>query len=573
MRPNWKPFANTAFETTSIDWASEKQKAAFHYGPAPLCCSGGFGAAKTYALCLKALYISDLYPNNRGVIARKVAKELSLTTQSTFFKICPPAAYDSQFGGRRADSENYLRLAHSGSEILWLHLEDQDIDKVIRGLEINWFILDQAEEISEEIFETLLTRLGRWDQAVVPDEVVAARRSTGQDWPWLNPVSGAPMAPTYPMIACNPDAETHWIYKRFHKDSIDWKETYSKLDYRMISMPSYENKFLPKQNLEEMMRKDKTWVRRFVHAEWGIPEGQIHDVKDESVIQGTRAIVDFLKVRCRLHRTLDHGDASPTCCAWWAVDRDGNCYCYREYYKPNLLVSEHRKNISRMSRFNGIEEKYTSNLADPSMFYKTMQKYGGRWSFSDDYEDRNPKHGFDPTDALHWQPADNSEMGTRNLIGEYLRLQGTGEIHRGTEPRQFGKMTIEPGQEIPRVHPITGEYGYWPRLFFIAKSDELPDGCYQSIRQTRSQRRVRIGTDLGKPIFSDERDEKVPDHAYDVLRYFLSSRASVPATAVAKYGKNTFFGQRDELKKWEKRGGMRRLRQQAEKGALARYGS
>jgi hypothetical protein len=226
-----------------------------------------------------------------------------------------------------------------------------------------------------------------------------------------------------------------------------------------------------------------------------------------------------------------------------------------------------------MSRFNGIEEKYTSNLADPSMFYKTMQKYGGRWSFSDDYEDRNPKHGFDPTDALHWQPADNSEMGTRNLIGEYLRLQGTGEIHRGTEPRQFGKMTIEPGQEIPRVHPITGEYGYWPRLFFIAKSDELPDGCYQSIRQTRSQRRVRIGTDLGKPIFSDERDEKVPDHAYDVLRYFLSSRASVPATAVAKYGKNTFFGQRDELKKWEKRGGMRRLRQQAEKGALARYGS
>ena len=377
--------------------------------------------SKTYALCLKALYLSDRYPKNRGVIARKVAKELGLTTQSTFFKLCPPAAYDPAYGGRRADSENYLRLAHSGSEILWLHLEDQDIDKVFRGLEINWFILDQAEEIAEDIFDTLLTRLGRWDQAEVTAEVLASHetrnrrkslaRTWGYEgqrwntWPWRNPVTGRANPPSYAMIACNPDAETHWIYKRFHPESSDWQETYSKLGYRMISMPSHENKFLPQQNLEEMKRKDATWVRRFVNAEWGIPEGQIHDVKPESVIPGTRAIVEYLKARCRLHRTLDHGDASPTCCAWWAVDRQGDVFCYREYYKPNLLVSEHRKNIWEMSRPGGMDEKYTSNLADPSMFYKTMQKYGGRWSFSDDYADRNPKHGFDPLRLLVRQPA------------------------------------------------------------------------------------------------------------------------------------------------------------------------
>ncbi len=567
MRPNWKPFSSTNWQPQNINWASRKQEEAFRYGPAPLCCSGGFGAAKTYALCLKALYLSDLYPKNRGVIARKVAKELALTTQSTFFKICPPAAYDPAYGGRRADSENYLRLAHSGSEILWLHLEDQDIDKVVRGLEINWFLLDQAEEIGEEIFDTLMTRLGRWDQAEVPETVLAAQEG---EWPWRNPVTGKPQPPSYAMLACNPDAETHWIYKRFHPDSTDWQERYSKVGYRMISMPSYENKFLPQQNLEEMQRKDPTWVRRFVNAEWGIPEGQIHDVKPESVVPGTRAIVEFLKVRCRLHRTLDHGDSSPTCCTCWGVDREGNVYGIWEYYEGNLLVSQHRKNIFGMSHQGGVEEKYTSNLADPSMFYKTMQKYGGRWSFSDDYADRNPKHGFDPGDALDWQPADNDEMGTRNLINEYLRLQGTGEIHRGTENRQFGNMTVQPGQEIPRVHPITGEYGYWPRLFFIQKSEEWPNGCDQVIRQTRSARRVRVGTDLGKPIFNDERAENVPDHALDTLRYMISSRAAVPAQTVARYGKHSFFGQRDELKKWQKRGGMSALRAQVEREALSR---
>lgn len=560
MRPNFSS------EPTSIDWASSKQEAAFKYGPAPLCCSGGFGAAKTYALCMKALYLSDLYPRNRGVIARKVAKELSLTTQSTFFKICPPAAYDPAFGGRRADSENYLRLAHSGSEILWLHLEDQDIDKVVRGLEINWFILDQAEEIAEEIFDTLMTRLGRWDKAEVPEKVLADAGGI-ENWQWKNPVTGQPIPPTYGMLACNPDAETHWIYKRFHPESPEWKEYYSALGYKMFSMPSWENKFLPQQNIEEMRRKDPSWRRRFLDAEWGIPEGQIHDVKSESIIPGTRAIADFLKVRCHLHRTLDHGDASPTCCAWWAVDRNGNVFAYREYYKPNLLVSEHRKNIRELSG----EEKYTQNLADPSMFFKTMQKYGGRWSFADDYSDRNPKHGFDPLDALDWQPAENDEMGTRNLINEYLRLQGTGEIHRGTEPRQFGNVTVQPGQEIPRVHPLTGLYGYWPRLFFLQKSEEWPKGCDQIICQMRSQRRVRAGTDLGKPVFTDERDESISDHGYDPVRYFIASRSAIPIQGIVTYGKRSFFGKRDELNQWKKRGGLAILRAQVEREA--RYGS
>jgi len=564
MPPRWDRSCNA--EPQSVDWASAKQEAAFKYGPSPLCCSGGFGAAKTYALCMKALYLSDLYPKNRGVIARKVAKELGLTTQSTFFKICPPAAYDPQFGGRRADSENYLRLAHSNSEILWLHLEDQDIDKVIRGLEINWFILDQAEEISEDIFDTLLTRLGRWDRAEVPDNVLAEAGGI-ENWQWKNPVTGRPVPPTYAMLACNPDAETHWIYKRFHPDSQDWKDYYSTIGYRMFSMPSHENKFLPKQNLEEMRRKDATWRRRFLDAEWGIPEGQIHDVKPESIIPGTRAIADYLRIRCRLHRTLDHGDASPTCCLWWAVDKDGNCFAYREYYKPNLLVSEHRKTIRELSA----DEKYVQNLADPSMFFKTMQKYGGRWAFADDYADRNPKHGFDPANALDWQPADNDEMGTRNLINEYLRLQGTGEIHRGTEPTLVGNISVAPGQEIPRIHPITGEYGYWPRLFFIAKSEDWPHGCYEAIRQSRSQRRVRVGTDLGKPIFTDDRADGIPDHAYDPVRYFISSRAAIPVQGIQRYSKNSFFGKRDELAKWKRTGGPAALRAQAEREA--RHGS
>src|SRR6185503_15118451 len=114
--------------------------------------------------------------------------------------------------------------------------------------------------------------------------------------------------------------------------------------------------------------------------------------------------------------------------------------------------------------------------ADPSMFFKTMQKYGGRWSFADEYSDREIHHGFSPDTALDWYPADNDEFGTRNLINEYLRPQGTGEIHKGAIPRMVGGIEVKPGEEMPRIHPLTGQYGYWPRIFFLMRTPEYQMG-------------------------------------------------------------------------------------------------
>ena len=519
-------------------------KVAFEYGPKPLCVSGGFGAAKTMLLSRKALFLSDLYPNNRGVIARKQWTTLKDTTMSTFFKVCPPQAYDERYGGKRVDSEKYLRLARSQSEILWLHLDQDDVEKIIRGLEINWFILDQAEEIPEDVFAMLMTRLGRWDKATVPETVLA---SVGESkWPWKNP-NGRPIVPTYPMIACNPDVFTHWIYRRFHEDSQDHKDRYKDLGYKLITMRSDENRFLPKQNLDEMLQADESFQRRFVRGEWGIPEGQIHEVRDASVIDADHEIAAMLMRKCSMYQSMDHGDASPTCVLWWAIDGDGNVFCLGEYYKGNLLVSDHRRGIKEMNDAlirvaNVADFHFKGRYADPSIFMKTQQKYGGRASYADDYEDKNPAHGFRPDDAIYWDAGDNDEMGTRNTINEYLRPQG-----------------LVSGDKVEdRIHPITKVKGLWPRLFFLKKSAKWPYGCEHSLTQLRSQRRIRIGMELGKPTFSDERDDTIPDHAYDPVRYFMASRAPRTTVAPAKYSKNSFFGKRDEYLKWKRQQGSRK---------------
>lgn len=524
-------------EPVRFEWASEKQKEVFQYGPYPQCASGGFGSAKTWAFCLKALTLSLTYPRNRGVIARREYEMLKHTTMSTFFKICPPEAYDE---GKRSDSEKYLRL-NNGSEILWMHMDDPETENVIRGLEINWFLIDQAEEVEEEIFDMLMTRLGRWDKAEVPEEQLV-RMGGIEAWPWINPANGKALVPTYPMLACNPDTELHWIYRRFHPESSEYQEKWAGLGYRMWTMRSDENRFLPKQNLDLMLEKDQSFVRRFVRGEWGIPDGQIHKVEASSILDFDPIVFEYLLRACTLHRALDHGDSAPTCCLWFAVDREGNIFVYREYYRPGELISYHRERISELSSWNGVPERYQLNLADPSIFIKTMQKHGGRWSIADEYADcvNLPRES-----ALFWQPGDNNELGTRNRVNEYLR------------PRGSGKKNPVSGEEERRPHPISKELGYWPRLFFIKKCESYQFGCDWALRQTRSARRKKIGTDNGRPIFSDEREESVPDHAYDPLRYFIASRPAPPTVGVKRYGQNTFAAKRKLVKELYRRGAFR----------------
>lgn len=518
----------------TIEWASPQQEDTFKWGPSPLLASGGFGSGKTAGLALKALWLSDAFPGNRGIIGRKVWEELKHTTLPTFFKWCKPEFYQPH--GKRSDTEKYLRL-NNGSEILWMHMENAETENVIRGLEINWFFLDQAEEIDEQLFDLLLSRLGRWDKAEVPKALIDGwTRDNGRPWPWMSE-SEKPIVPTYAMLACNPDSELHWLYRRFHPESREHQEKWQYQGYKMFNFDSRDNKFLTKQNKKALLQQDESFVRRFVEGVWGMPEGTIHKLCPESLIPGSPELVQWIKnMGWRLHRGLDHGDASPTSCIWVAVNREGDIFVFREYYQPDRLISYHRQAISGLSQ----GEQYGVRVADPSIFHKTAQKYGGRWSTADEYSDVK---SLPRQTALHWEPGDNDEMGTRNRISELLRPL-----------------------EEERVHPLQsfdpvkyGVKGKWPRLFFITRTAEYPQGCDHVVRELRSQRRTRVGTDNGRPIFSDERDEAISDHAYDALRYLIASRVSSPALQKAKVKEGTWDAIWDRHIHMERTGGYRRL--------------
>ena len=489
-------------ESKDLDFASLEQELAWRYGPYPMTMSGGWGSGKTWLGCMKGIWLNTAYRKNRGVIARHVGAELRATTMSTFFKVCPPDLYDPKRGGRRNDQNGYVKFRKPfESEVLFIHLDKPETEGIIRGLEMNWFLLDQAEENPEhmeEIFDMLLGRLSRWDVAEVPQEELDAwEAKSGTPWPFTHPENGRPVPPPYPMMACNPDVETHWLYRRFHDESHEFHEKYETQRYKMFHMPSTTNKFLSRENIAFLMQHDDAFIRRNVKGLWGSPEGAIHAVDKLSIIEGSYELQDYLRRNCSLYRTMDYGDSAPTCVLWWAVDRNGNCWCWQEYYLSNGMISTHRGNIQGLTDPN---DRYEGDLADPSIFHTMPTKKGGRWSVASEYAEvvEQPRET-----AIFWTAADNNELGTRNRINEYL--------------------AVDP----ERIHPITRERGS-PRLFFLKRSESYPQGCMHSLKQIRAQRRVKIGTDLGKPIFSDERDDTITDHAYDPTRYFIASRPAVP---------------------------------------------
>ena len=461
----------------------------------------GYGAGKTYAACQKALALMCKFPGYRVAIGRYSYTELKRTTMQTFFKVCPPELYDEKYGGKRVDSLGYVDLINS-SRVYWMHFDQYD-ESALRSLEVNMAIIDQAEEIPESVYLTLDSRVGRWDVIDFPPDIV----------PYLpvNQFTGKPIAPAYTILLANPPDEGifSYLYTRFHPDS----PTALKDTHAYFQSDSRENAALPGEIIATYLTRDEEWISRYVKGEFNRGAGAIHSVPEQCILDPDKEWLERLLSKATLTRVLDHGASSPTCCTWWATYK-GQYFCYREYYAPDKLISDHRKAIAELSG----DETYSLNLADPAIFKKTFEKYGGFWSVADEYRDTQ-------IDAppINFIPADNNEFATRNRINELLRPSPSFQ------------------------HPLTGEIGA-PAIYFIKKSEKFPFGADHIIRETNSQKKKLLAEINGKKVYSDERESSISDHAYDTLRYFVSMHLTGRAPAKPKVKPNSFKAFQNRVK-------------------------
>ncbi len=494
-------------ESVAFDWASGKQKELVESMPGtPLLAMGGFNSGKTSGAILHMLALCDNFPGYKVAILRKTFKDLTMTTRPSF---------DQWIDPKRVKQASATEVTlDNGSSFIFHHLDSPNSATILKGLEINAAILDQAEQMQERTFTILLGRLGRWKGAKVPQWVLQSHEGP---WPWKDR-SGKPVAPISLILTGNPtedgDPELHWLWQRFSPESKSWLEKWKYQGYRQIMMPTTENKFAGEQNVDMLMQQDEDYVARFVRGEWVRSKGHIFRLDDMSILDYDPEIVSFVQNNCMLGRVLDHGDSAPTCCLWYGVDQFHNIFFWQEYYQPGITddgkefnVADHRRSITQLSRTSsGQNLTIRINLADASIFDKTRNITGysrrqQRWSVADEYTD---KKIIQEDTAIYWTPADKNEALSRQRLSQYLRLDGN---HK---------------------HPFTGERGA-PHVYFVRQGDDHPHGIDHAIREIRNAKRLVVGENDGKPIYSDERDPSIPDHALDCVRYVVNSHP-IPAT-------------------------------------------
>jgi len=272
---------------------------------------GGFNNGKTHAGCIRGLKHSLDYPGNKGLIARKTYPELKDTTRKQFFEIM--GCTESTIAGhpyveRFNQQENFLRFKN-GSEIFFRALNDEEALAKLLSLNINWFFIDQAEEVSEAAFLTLLGRMGR--------------------------KAGGP--PVWGAVTGNP-AGHNWIWKRWINGDPD------KTKYDMIQATTLDNPFRRPGYVEELMDAyDPIWLKRYIYGSWDTFAGQVYNEWDPKY-----HLIDPIPMAAEMKAGVgcDLGYNHLTAFVWIGVDYEGNWHVYDEHAAREQLPEWHINQIS-----------------------------------------------------------------------------------------------------------------------------------------------------------------------------------------------------------------------------------
>ena len=136
------------------------------------------------------------------------------------------------------------------------------------------------------------------------------------------------------------------------------------------------NEFLSADDLamfEDIKKTDPERYKVVGLGEWGIAEGQFFDQwrADKHIVKPFAIPKNWLRFR-----SMDWGSARPYACHWWAVDYDGNLWCYRELYgwggKPNVGTGETAKQVGvKIAALETREENVSYGVLDNACWAAT----------------------------------------------------------------------------------------------------------------------------------------------------------------------------------------------------------
>lgn len=257
-----------------------------------LAMGGSIGSMKSFTQMGTLCALHRIFPGSRSVIVRKDLPTIKRTTIPTFEKL-RPRGYVAELN--RSD---WLYRFRNGSEILLFPeslSEDPDLNRW-KGLEVNFALLEQAEELAEKTFYKAIERVGRW---VIPPTA---------EYP--NPAQPPPLV----FLNFNPaEGYTKTLFYEPHRAGTLTPPYY----FQLASIA--DNPFLPAEYIESLKSLPPKEYARFVLNDWSVTTDPDQLIDSSWII----ASYDAPQVDGRQSMGIDVARFGDDCTVFCYID--GNC--------------------------------------------------------------------------------------------------------------------------------------------------------------------------------------------------------------------------------------------------------
>lgn len=443
---------------------------------------GGIRNGKTVGGAGRGCLLSDIWPGNVGLVCRRTYQELRDTAWKELLNLVrkrnggslKPGPYVKHY----RESPALELTLQNGSVILGRYADNPE---TMLGLTLGWAWFDQAEFISEEIYDHVESRVeSLWTPSKI-DECKAYCAAQG-----IRLIS-EPRGMMF--ITGNP--APGWVYRRYKLGLDANGKPFNPNPYVIMEASTSANALnLGIDYVKKLLqRHTPEWVKRYVEGDWSTFEGQVYKGYSDQLHGINLDELPWPKPPAAWLRILgwDHGMTNPTACIFTAFDesRPDETYAlvYNEHYQVSDQIAEHAAAVHALSVNDSVprtpDEKGIIVVMDPA----TAGDYSpeGR-DFRELYAD----------------------LGIHGLVANKQVMAGIQTCQDWLQPN--------PLRPFPWWHPRAGDLGS-PKIFFVrertrALRHELP--LYEWVPRKP-----------GAAINEQEQVRKYLDHALDAWRYLI----------------------------------------------------
>jgi len=284
---------------------------------------GSIRSGKTFLMVALILLLARIYPGSRWAICRKDLPTLRRNLLPVFNKLRPEGFCEP------VNQSTWSSKCSNGSEILFFTesiKDDPDLNRW-KGLEVNGFGLDEANEFMDLSFYKAQERAGSWLIPATPE----------------NPKPRQPK----PLILLTVNPAPGWVRRIFYDP---WHNKSLTAPYFFLQALPKDNPYLPQEYLDSLENLPELEYRRYVLGDWDTVEGAaFSELRLETHLLSPEEMAAFsLRPWWAQWSAADWGFAHPFAGGGFTLSDDGTIYVLDSVRRHGLLDTEQAQEMTRI---------------------------------------------------------------------------------------------------------------------------------------------------------------------------------------------------------------------------------